>query len=473
MRNLRIGLFVACALAVPVAIACSDAETVTSSSGNNSSSSSSSGESSSSSSSSSSGDNSSSSSSSSSSSGSSSSSSGSSSSSSSGSRDASMDAMKDVAVDAGPPPAPATGSACAQVGEIFTKPCGRCGEAEAICENNKKVGTYSACKQPSGVECTTGETRKNSCGNCGQEDQVCDDQCKWLTIGACTGEPAGACPANTSSKITAGCAAGQERTKSCNAQCMASLSACQCDGKPPMHACAIGSAPKVQRGTCQAGFEQLQNCNNNCQYDAAGPCRCDGKPPMHACAIGSAPKVSPGNCPAGQVQEQACNNNCQYDPPGPCKDRNKVTLGTAVNAETSALISVLATDLAPHPKVPTSGGLTCPAAALDSGTTTAAFITLVNPNNVAARVDLNLENSGDTIMGVYPGSPNPPADMKNCVGKINDECPNGPFGPSCLAGADAVTVPANGNILVYVSRWSSTNKLAFDFTFKAKIVGLP
>jgi hypothetical protein len=193
---------------------------------------------------------------------------------------------------------------------------------------------------------------------------------------------------------------------------------------------------------------------------------------MHACAIGTK-KVSPGNCPAGQVREQVCNNSCQYDAAGPCKDRNKLTLGTMVGNEASTDIKVLATDLIPHPDVSVVNGFDCPVQELTPEDTTGALVTLVNPNNVAARVEIRLDAVDDTVLAVYPGTPNPPASMLQCIGAFNDDC-GGVFGePSCLIGADAVTVPANSSILAYVSLYSPTNTDPFDFTIKAKIVGLP
>jgi hypothetical protein len=143
-----------------------------------------------------------------------------------------------------------------------------------------------------------------------------------------------------------------------------------------------------------------------------------------------------------------------------------------VGNEASTVINVLASDLLPHPAVSVLDGFACPIADLSPQPTPGALVTLVNPNNVAAKVELRLDATEDTILGVYPGSPNPPADILACTGEINDDCPGGGT-ESCLVGPDAVVVPANGSILAYVSLYSGSNTDPFDFTMRAKIISLP
>jgi hypothetical protein len=117
-------------------------------------------------------------------------------------------------VDAGPPP-PTPGTACTAVNAIASKACGKCGEAQALCQSNKTWSQYGACEAESG-ECTPGETAP--CGNCGT--QTCDAYCGW---GACTGEPVDSCALGSSEQSTIGCppqgSVKPYRTRSCKTNC--------------------------------------------------------------------------------------------------------------------------------------------------------------------------------------------------------------------------------------------------------------
>lgn len=124
------------------------------------------------------------------------------------------DAGGGTAVDAGPPP-PTPGTACTSVNQIVSKSCGKCGEAQALCQSDKTWSQYGACENETG-ECTPGETAP--CGNCGVK--TCDQYCGW---GACTGEPVDSCSPGTSDQSTVGCppqgAVKPYRTRSCKDTC--------------------------------------------------------------------------------------------------------------------------------------------------------------------------------------------------------------------------------------------------------------
>lgn len=124
------------------------------------------------------------------------------------------DASSGGAVDAGPPP-PTPGTACTAVNAIASKACGKCGEAQALCQTNKTWSQYGACEAETG-ECSPGETAP--CGNCGTK--TCDAYCGW---GACTGEPADSCELGSSDQSTIGCppqgTVKPYRTRSCKTDC--------------------------------------------------------------------------------------------------------------------------------------------------------------------------------------------------------------------------------------------------------------
>ncbi len=108
----------------------------------------------------------------------------------------SKDAGKDAAKDSGPP-APAPGSSCATVDQVFKRTCGKCGWQEAICKQGGVVSDYGVCQGEIG-SCEPGATQ--ACGNCGT--QTCSNSCNW---NACTGQPANACSPGSVQFSTAGC----------------------------------------------------------------------------------------------------------------------------------------------------------------------------------------------------------------------------------------------------------------------------
>ena len=124
------------------------------------------------------------------------------------------DASKpDAAKDAGPPP-PNPGDACTKVDEVFEKICGKCGKQKAICladGSGGKVSDYGPCENEIG-QCVIGSTQE--CGNCGTS--TCSNSCNW---GVCQNQPQNACAKGTTEYSTAGCSAGQYRSRTCDNAC--------------------------------------------------------------------------------------------------------------------------------------------------------------------------------------------------------------------------------------------------------------
>ena len=147
--------------------------------------------------------------------------------------DAAPDAKKDAGSDAKPdakpvvdaaaetgPPAPAEGSACTTVGQIFKRGCGFCGNQEAICEGTKLVSAYGLCSGEVANGCTPGSTRQAACGLCGTRQEICQNSCQWAA-GGCTGEVAMGCSPGSIKTTTAGCnVQGEVKVLTCENTCM-------------------------------------------------------------------------------------------------------------------------------------------------------------------------------------------------------------------------------------------------------------
>jgi len=148
-------------------------------------------------------------------------------SSSGGTKDAGKDAKTDAAKvdsgkDAGPPP-PNPGDACPTANAIFTKSCGKCGQAQAICEADPdggaggKVSQYGACLNETGV-CEPGTMQTVACGNCGTKTQTCNQYCGWGSA-TCMGEPTNSCSPGGYEYTAAGCPMNQYRKRDCQQTC--------------------------------------------------------------------------------------------------------------------------------------------------------------------------------------------------------------------------------------------------------------
>lgn len=128
----------------------------------------------------------------------------------------------DAGFDAGPP-APKPGDPCMKVDDVFTKSCGKCGKAQAICLGTDggtggKWSDYGACLNETG-ECVPGDSQQVDCGNCGKATKTCNNYCAWST-GSCTGQPTNSCAPGTVEYSAAGCTtSGTYRNRSCATTC--------------------------------------------------------------------------------------------------------------------------------------------------------------------------------------------------------------------------------------------------------------
>ncbi len=153
-------------------------------------------------------------------------------------KDAKKDGAKpDAGVDAGPPP-PEPGTACPTPNAIFTKKCGACGDAQAVCldeGSSSKWSPYGVCTGELVNGCLPGTTQ--ACGNCGT--QTCTQYCGW---GSCMGQPVGGCLAGVVDLSAAGCpVAATYRVRTCKADCSWNSFSLTCDSAPT----SVDIAPAV------------------------------------------------------------------------------------------------------------------------------------------------------------------------------------------------------------------------------------
>lgn len=114
----------------------------------------------------------------------------------------------EAGVDAGPPP-PVPGTACTDTTVTGKKPCGACGHAEALCQDDGtgklKWTDYGACGAELAGGCVPGTTVTEACGNCGTQVKTCTQYCAY-SVSACTGQPVNNCKPGAVEYTTASCA---------------------------------------------------------------------------------------------------------------------------------------------------------------------------------------------------------------------------------------------------------------------------
>lgn len=163
------------------------------------------------------------------------------------------------------------------------------------------------------------------------------------------------------------------------------------------------------------------------------------------------------NCPSGQFSKQTCGSTCSWSAPDACAARVPDVLTLPAQIGYSASQSVKLWSDAPSQL----GVGACPTT-LTGTPGNIHYATIHNPESTPLAIDLwqskalggaNL----DTILAVYSGTTMPaqPAERQACVGTVNDQCSTSPCMTDSASkwggfvGAAAVTIPANGDILVY------------------------
>ncbi len=295
-----------------------------------------------------------------------------------------------------------------------------------------------------GTACTTvGFIYTKKCGLCGTQEAACENDMKVGAYGICNGE------------VVGGCMPGDTRVSDC--------------------------------GLCG---KKSEICQNNCQW-ASGTCSGE---PAGACAPGTTKYTTAGCTVPDTFRKQVCGLTCQYGAPEPppCKPKDvDLSIGTAVAAVTSGTYEIsAATDTLQilYTESPYDVAKACPLE-LDTGNSPYAYVTIKNPNAKAAKVDVWLDripagSNYDTIMAVYTTKPTTPAQRLACTGFTNDDCDDTDTNAPCAAsgtgstlwsalwGTSAVSIPANGSVVVYVAKSGGSFSGGEKFLVKTKVKSL-
>lgn len=148
--------------------------------------------------------------------------------------DASTDAASDGGSDANAlapgeqfdPTAPAPGSTCSVAYDVVVRRCGKCGQAQALCEpqtdGTLKLGAYGRCSNENSAAnaCLPNAQRHGgSCGLCGTTLEQCDpDLCTWNEL-TCENEVQNGCSAGEVRYLSLSCTGGQTAKQTCGNAC--------------------------------------------------------------------------------------------------------------------------------------------------------------------------------------------------------------------------------------------------------------
>ncbi len=427
-----------------------------------------------------------------------------------GAVDAAKDASSvDGAVaDAGAEP-PAEGAACT-TGASFSRPCGYCGTQKAQCVEGF-VAAYSACsgEVTAADRCLPGATRMSACGACGTANDLCiAGTCRW-NVGVCRNELPGGCVPGTK-RLARGCVNADDiQPQVCANTCgFVADGACISEAidtilVPTDGSTAVGNFRFSAAGVVSR-YPDAVDCPVNGLEDAT---------PYHFALLKNttaAPilvEVYPSTAPGGAVFDTVTTAyvgrksrpvtdaelmNCSgmtddggtqwsalYGPKAIAIPAN----GTAVvqtsqyQAVTAAgqpfSLNVRTKKTAPSPlPIPATAGasvtfgflldqqravlqadavndLACPAAVDAATLTYGRYITLSNPTNKAARVEVWSDDTLDVIMASYAGGL--PNNRASCQTVVSDSCANFDHRDACLMDGNAVSIPAGGTATVYVA----------------------
>lgn len=412
------------------------------------------------------------------------------------------------ASDGGAEP-PAEGSACT-TGETFTRPCGYCGTQKAQCVGGV-VAAYSACagEVTAADRCLPGATRMSACGACGTSNDLCiAGTCRW-NVGVCRNELPGGCVPGTK-RLARGCANADDiQPQVCANTCgFVADGACISEAIDTINVPTDGSTAVGNFRFSAAGVVSRYPDAVDCPVNGLE----DGTPYHFALLKNTTaapilvevyPSAAPGgavfdtvtsayvgrksrpvtdaelmNC-SGMTDDGGTEWSALYGPKAIAIPAN----GTAV-VQTSQYqvataagqpfsLNVRTKKTAPNPlPIPATVGATvtygfvldqqrpvlqadavndlaCPAAVDAATLTYGRYISLSNPTNKAARVEVWSDDTLDVVMASYAGGL--PNNRATCQTVVSDACANFNHRDACLMDGNAVAIPAGGTATVYVA----------------------
>jgi hypothetical protein len=286
---------------------------------------------------------------------------------------------------------------------------------DAAKDASKDAAKEAAAPAPEpGDPCTTVDTKvSRSCGKCGQQEAICQafdgGPLTWSVYGPCSNE------------------AGE---------------------------CLPGTA------------EACGNCGTHTCSDTCGWSMC--VQPANSCAAGTVEYTTAG-CPTGGYKNRTCDATCQWDPYTSTCDipttSNKMTISSTVGQTVSQEWTLL-TDTILKPNSSCTG-------AVSTTATRYIPVEVTNPTALAAEISAFHSKSPtglpfDSVVWWYKTNALPLDDTQlgACVTAVKDNCvltslPTNPCkndtdSSGIMAGADKITIPAGGKILVFVGGWTSS-----------------
>ncbi|WP_146646174.1 hypothetical protein [Labilithrix luteola] len=275
-----------------------------------------------------------------------------------------------------------------------------------------------------GTPCTSvGEIYERACGVCGKQIASCSPSHVVTGYGACN-EPPKACAPGTI-ETTAACGYCGTTKRTCNNACEWVEEACQGEVTSPTR-CLAGTIDNRDEG-CAPGIKRPWKCDATCAW--------------------TAPTIS-------------------------CEEATRLlVLGETVGSKTTRQFTQLDSKI----KRLTSSGTPCKlSTATDSYY---AYVEVRNPHAKSAKVDLFVrEPAGQPAISVlvsaYATLPDSSAAARQaCLTGTELACFHDISYRACLMDDDAVTVPANGSVWVYIGNFDGTDPRA-TFELTASITAL-
>ena len=235
-------------------------------------------------------------------------------------------------------------------GEVESRPCGRCGTEEKMCDSEGEWGQWGQCEGV-GV-CDPGSEESQGCGENGSQNRVCSDECQWEAFSNCIQCDDGETESCYSGpQEFAGVGVCSQGTRTCS---RGQWSSCQGDTRPGVEACMDGVDNDCDGLTDSNDPECVAQLGDACMPGTCGaPFTCLPPPfsdgycggeDCSACGVGSVCGVALGKeyclkpcadftdcrfgytcAPAGTMGEQVCvppcesNEACGAD--GVCNDQ--------------------------------------------------------------------------------------------------------------------------------------------------------
>ena len=414
--------------------------------------------------------------------------------------------------------APKTGDVCppgVPLNDLVTRRCGKCGVQKAFCETGSVVGTYGPCLgEKTNADACLPKAREVgvSCGLCGSQVRLCDTTCTWST-GVCLNEVANGCVAGEITHVEGVCAdPSHVRRQTCSSTCVRGAPEA-CGPQVPDELVApqarLGATsgvfaltstrtlPRLNTGACPVTSSTIAASYHWAKITNPGADEVNVTVTQTAPPAGTKPNtyiaayVGRTTPPADAIERQACTDQVRDTPESltfgiPAGQSAFVLTQAAAAASTGKVkLDVVTNFVGPEPAPPVDTvvmldpvmGQTVTAAVNFVATQTIErvntgacprtlstlkpayrYLRLENGTATDRTADIWLATGLDTVIGVYPG-PTPPISTARgqCVGEIADGCAaaTGITGANSCLGA--VTVPANGSIIVYASGYSLTS----------------